>query len=371
MVLEGELTSAQRTSGRPLPEDFERIFNENQTLVYRVAYRITGSNEDAEDVLQTLFLRLLRREILPDMERNPKAYMHRAAINIALDIVKLRARNVSTGNIEDHLPHNASPTDRLPAFRIQDWLRDALGELNPRAAEIFVLKHVEGYDNAEIAKTLGVSYVVEGSVQRVGGRVRVTAQLIDARNDSHVWSEHYDRDFSDKFAIQSEIAQRIADQLRAKLSVEEKAAITERPTTDLVAYAYYTKAKELDLTENWEGDERNMKQKLELLEKATQQDPNFALAYCEIAMTHHDLMSMLGYPEAHSELELAKKAAETALRFGDIVAAAESFTDAAWVAKQVRDGTQALRFVARARELTSSPRLSEVDRARLLARLPG
>jgi TolB-like protein len=166
----------------------------------------------------------------------------------------------------------------------------------------------------EIAKTLGVSYVVEGSVQRVGGRVRVTAQLIDARNDSHVWSEHYDRDFSDKFAIQSEIAQRIADQLRAKLSVEEKAAITERPTTDLVAYAYYTKAKELDLTENWEGDERNMKQKLELLEKATQQDPNFALAYCEIAMTHLDLMSMLGYPEAHSELELAKKAAETALR---------------------------------------------------------
>ena len=166
----------------------------------------------------------------------------------------------------------------------------------------------------EIAKTLGVSYVVEGSVQRAGGRVRVTAQLIDARNDSHLWSEHYDRDFSDIFAIQSEIAQRIADQLRAKLSPEEKAAITERPTTDLVAYAYYTKAKELDLTENWEGDERNMKQKLELLEKATQQDPNFALAYCEIATTHLDLTSMLGDPEVHSQIELARKAAETALR---------------------------------------------------------
>jgi tetratricopeptide (TPR) repeat protein len=138
--------------------------------------------------------------------------------------------------------------------------------------------------------------------------------LIDARNDSHVWSEHYDRDFSDIFAIQSEIAQRIADQLRARLSVEEKAAITERPTTDLVAYAYYTKAKELDLTENWEGDERNMKQKLELLEKATQRDPNFALAYCEIATTHLDLTSMLGDPEAHSQLELAKKAADAALR---------------------------------------------------------
>jgi RNA polymerase sigma-70 factor (ECF subfamily) len=137
-----------------LPEDFERIFNENQALVYRVAYRITGNSEDAEDVLQTLFLRLLRREILPDMDRNPKAYMHRAAINIALDIVKVRARNVSTGNVEDHLRETLPPPDRMPAFRVQDWLREALGELNPRAAEIFVLKHVEGYSNAEIAQML-------------------------------------------------------------------------------------------------------------------------------------------------------------------------------------------------------------------------
>jgi len=140
-------------SGRPLPEDFERIFKENQTLVYRVAYRITGNSEDAEDVLQTLFLRLLRREILPDMDRNPKAYMHRAAINIALDIVKVRSRNVSTGNVEDHL-RETLPPDRMPAFRVQDWLREALGELNPRAAEIFVLKHIEGYNNAEIAQML-------------------------------------------------------------------------------------------------------------------------------------------------------------------------------------------------------------------------
>jgi RNA polymerase sigma-70 factor (ECF subfamily) len=146
-----------RIGGRPLPEDFERIFNENHALVYRVAYRITGNNEDAEDVLQTLFLRLLRREILPDMERNPKAYMHRAAINIALDIVKVRARNVSTGNMEDQIHDRTTQPDRMPAFRVQDWLREALGELNPTAAEIFVLKHVEGYDNTEIAQMLGTS----------------------------------------------------------------------------------------------------------------------------------------------------------------------------------------------------------------------
>ena len=149
------LTSPHRASSRPLPEDFERIFNENQALVYRVAYRVTGNNEDAEDVLQTLFLRLLRREILPDMERNPKAYMHRAAINIALDIVKVRARSIASPNIEEQVTDRQP--DRMPAFRVQDWLREALGELNPKAAEIFVLKHVEGYNNAEIAQMLGTS----------------------------------------------------------------------------------------------------------------------------------------------------------------------------------------------------------------------
>ena len=148
----------QRLGGRPLPEDFERIFNENYALVYRAAYRITGNNEDAEDVLQTLFLRLLRREVLPDIERNPKAYMHRAAVNIALDIVRQRGRSVASGNIEERLVvEESARVERMPAFRFQDWLRDALAELNPKAAEIFVLKHVEGYDNAEIAQMLGTS----------------------------------------------------------------------------------------------------------------------------------------------------------------------------------------------------------------------
>jgi len=166
----------------------------------------------------------------------------------------------------------------------------------------------------EIANTLGVSHVVEGSVQRAGDRVRVNVQLIDARNDTHVWAEHYDRDFADIFAIQSEIAQRIVNQLRAKLSPAEKAAIVERPTTDLVAYAYYTKAKEMDMLTNWEGDEKNLNEKVELLEKATQRDPNFALAYCALAKTQVDLSSMIGEPDNRKHLELAKKAAEAALR---------------------------------------------------------
>ncbi len=176
-----------------------------------------------------------------------------------------------------------------------------------------VMKYKSGLERnlREIAKTLGVSHVVEGSVQRAGGRILIRAQLIDARTDTHLWADHYDRDFADIFAIQSEIAERIVDQLRTQLSPAEKAAISERPTADLVAYAYYTKAKELDTWSNWEGDEKNLNEKVELLEKATQRDPNFALAYCELAKTQVDLSHVT---QDNKYLELAKKAAETALR---------------------------------------------------------
>ena len=179
-----------------------------------------------------------------------------------------------------------------------------------------VMKYKSGLEHnlREIANTLGVSHVVEGSVQRTGGRVHVNAQLIDARNDAHVWAEHYDRDVSDIFSIQSEIAEQIADQLRAKLSGAEKAAIAERPTADLVAYAYYTRAKEMDRLTDWEGDEKNLNQEVELLEKAIQRDPNFALAYCALAKTHVDISSTAEEADSVKHVELAKKAAQAALR---------------------------------------------------------
>jgi TolB-like protein len=170
-----------------------------------------------------------------------------------------------------------------------------------------VMKYRSGLERnlRDIAKTLGVSHVVEGSVQRAGGRVRVNAQLIEARNDAQLWAEHYERDVADVFAIQSEIAQQIANQLLVKLSKAEKAAIEERPTADLVAYDLYTKAKELDRSWlEWEDVEEGLNRQVEFLEKATQRDPNFALAYCALAKTQCDL----------SHLDLAKRAAETAVR---------------------------------------------------------
>jgi TolB-like protein/predicted Zn-dependent protease len=165
----------------------------------------------------------------------------------------------------------------------------------------------------EIAKALGVSHVVEGSVQRAGGRVRVNAQLIDARSDTHLWAENYDRDVADILAIQSEIAQHIVNQLRAKLSAAEKAAIAERPTADLVAYALYAEAKGIACYD-WEGADKPLNRMVELLEKATQRDPNFALAYCALANAQCDLFTVTGGDEDRMHLELAKKAAEAALR---------------------------------------------------------
>src|SRR5213596_3303759 len=99
----------------------------------------------------------------------------------------------------------------------------------------------------KIAEELGVAHVVEGSVQRAANKIRVNAQLIDARNDAHLWAQTYDRDLADVFAIQSEIAKAIADQLQAKLSPNEKKAIEQPPTTDLAAFDLYSRAKTLVL----------------------------------------------------------------------------------------------------------------------------
>ena len=97
----------------------------------------------------------------------------------------------------------------------------------------------------EIAKALGVVHVLEGTVQRAGGRVRVNAQLIDARTDSQVWAERYDRDIADVFAIESEVAGKIVVQLQAQISPVEKAAMGQKPTADLAAYELYIHAKTL------------------------------------------------------------------------------------------------------------------------------
>src|SRR6202030_2692958 len=126
-------------------------------------------------------------------------------------------------------------------------------------------------------------HLLEGSVQRAGNKVRVNAQLIDARSDAHEWADNYDRPVDDVFAIQSEIAKAIADQLQAKLSPNEKTAIEERPTANIAAFDEYSRAKTLLLTTGFSVSQRtNFLQAVDNLNTAIARDPSFFEAYYQL-----------------------------------------------------------------------------------------
>jgi TolB-like protein/Flp pilus assembly protein TadD len=166
----------------------------------------------------------------------------------------------------------------------------------------------------EIAQALKVAHVLEGSVQRSANRVRVSAQLIDARNDTHVWAEKYDRDLADVFGIQSEIAEKIADQLQAKLSPTEKSAMNERPTSDMVAYDLYLRAKELIYEGRYASREKeNYFKAVQLLDQAVARDPAFLFAYCQLAYAH-DLIYFLNFDHTETRLALAETCVRAAVR---------------------------------------------------------
>ena len=166
----------------------------------------------------------------------------------------------------------------------------------------------------DIAKALGVAHVVEGTVQRAGDRVRVSAQLIDARTDTHLWAEHYDRELADVFRIQSEIAEKVVTQLKAKLSPLEKAAIEETPTHDLAAYDLYLRARDLvDAIAFTAGGRENLLEATRLLDNAIARDPSFLGAYCHLARAH-DIIYFLGIDHTPARLALADAAVQAALR---------------------------------------------------------
>jgi TolB-like protein/DNA-binding winged helix-turn-helix (wHTH) protein/Tfp pilus assembly protein PilF len=162
-----------------------------------------------------------------------------------------------------------------------------------------VANYVAGPRNLrEIGEELGVANVLEGSVRRAGGKVRVTAQLIETRTNTHLWAETYDRELSDVFAIQSDIAQRIANALEAKLAPEEKANLDARPTTNSEAYVLYVTALG---TENYLEAEKLYLQAIKL-------DPGFALAYAQASLLNSRVPDL---PESKAK---ARAQAEEALR---------------------------------------------------------
>lgn len=141
---------------KPALQEFGQIFQEHYDLVYRTAYSITRTAEDAEDVVQSIFLRLLRRESLPDLTSNPKGYFYRAAVNLSLKTIRSRQRHVLTGDSEKfESAGNTATSDSDEELDRVLW--HAIAELNEGAAQTLILRYIHGYSLAEIAKLLGTT----------------------------------------------------------------------------------------------------------------------------------------------------------------------------------------------------------------------
>jgi len=218
------------------------------------------------------------------------------------------------------LPFENRSDDKQNSYFADGVQDDILTELS-RVADLKVVSRTsvmqyrtETRNLREIGRQLGAAHVLEGSVQRDKNRVRVTAQLLDTRSDVHLWAEHYDRDIADVFAIQSEIAEAIAGQLRAKLSPGERAAIKQPPTTDLEAFDLFSRARALHAdTSNQIQAGKKLPEAERLLEQAVKRDPNFLFAWCLLARVHGDIYWQ-GHDHTAARLELANAALQAALR---------------------------------------------------------
>jgi serine/threonine protein kinase/TolB-like protein/Tfp pilus assembly protein PilF len=213
------------------------------------------------------------------------------------------------------LPFQNLGDNKEDAF-VADGIQDDILTRLAKVADLKVISRtsVMGYRGNQNVRQIGaalrVSHVLEGSVRKNGSRIHLNAQLIDSRTDRHVWAEEYDRDVSDVFNIQSEIAKAVADQLQAKLSPAEKNAIEQRPTSDLTAFDQYSRAKTLILVSSTGSSApRNLIQAIELLNSAVARDSSFHAAFCELVNVHDVLYSLYG---DHTASRLA--AAEAALQ---------------------------------------------------------
>src|SRR5437868_6765134 len=219
------------------------------------------------------------------------------------------------------LPFENLSDDKQNAY-FADGVQDEILTDLAKVADLKVISRtsVMQYKNSaqrnlrEIGKALGVAHVLEGTVQRSAGRVRVSAQLIDARTDAHLWAERYDRELADVFAIESELAKQIVSQLKSKLSPQEKAAIEQKPTADLAAHDLYIRAKTLIATAVFSTPQQeSLSGAVRLLNQAIERDPAFALAYYQLAQAH-DLLYFGGTDHTPARLAMADAAIQSLSR---------------------------------------------------------
>jgi TolB-like protein len=216
------------------------------------------------------------------------------------------------------LPFENLSNDREDAS-FADGIQDDLLTKLAKIAELKVISRtsVMGYrsqhNTREMGNALGVSHVLEGSVRKTGAWLHINAQLIDARTDSHVWAEEYDRDLKEMFAVQSEIAQKVAEQLHVKISPTEKLAIERPPTVDLTAFDLYSRAKNLvlDFTRITTTAKGKLLGAADLLNQAVAYDPTFFQAYCQLALVHDELYQFR-FDRTSERLALAEMAIDSA-----------------------------------------------------------
>jgi len=183
-----------------------------------------------------------------------------------------------------------------------------------------------------IGQQLGVAHAVEGSVQRSANRVRVNVQLVDVRTDRRLWGQIYERNLADVFAIQSDMAKAIAEQLQAKLSPRERSEIERPPTNDIAAFDLYAQANSFLLTKSLSNPvKENLLVAIDLLNQAVARDPAFFQAYCQLAWAH-GLLYSFGLDHTSDRLALAEGAVQAAFRFRPD--AAETHLARAWYVYQ-------------------------------------
>jgi TolB-like protein/Flp pilus assembly protein TadD len=253
------------------------------------------------------------------------------------------------------LPFENLSDDKQNAYFADGVLDQILTNL-AKVSDLRVISHtsVRQYKSGEprnlreIGKQLGVTDILEGSVRRSGDRLRISAQLIDARTDSQIWADTYDRPAADLFAIQSELAQSIVAQLQAKLSPQQKAEIEQRPTQDLLAFELYQRAKQIVDSYLIADDVRAaLLSALESLDQAIKRDPNFLHAYCYFARAN-DLLYFFDLDPTPNRVLLAEAAGKAALRLRPNSAEAH-FAMADFLFRCHRDYDGALKELAIAR----------------------
>jgi len=171
--------------------ELERLFRAHHARVFRTAHRVTGSVADAEDVLQTVFLRLIKGQEDYDLSQNPEAYLSRAAINASLDLLRSRTRSRSVG-LEDVeadvlVSRSKNPEVEHADRELQNLVREAVGRLGKTAGEMFVLRYYEGIDNKEIAGILNTSPLVVGVVLH-RARTRLRKEI------GHYLEKHHEKE---------------------------------------------------------------------------------------------------------------------------------------------------------------------------------